>query len=89
VSFRDWSDEGYNEFHDQAFQSIFNEIPSVSDLSIDELERAEALFEAGWLTFGEYSPDELYAIREEFYDQVYINEDQFDWAEYREIYDSV
>lgn len=89
MSFRDWDEEGYNEFHEAAFESIFNEIPSVNDLNIDDLERAEALFEAGWLTFGEYNGDEIQAIRDEFYDLVNMYEDDFDWAGYREIYDAV
>lgn len=86
MSFRDWSEDDYQQFHDDAFANVFNEIPTVPQLDDDELDAAEALFEAGWLTFGEYTLAELEAIRDEFFDMVNITEDQFDWEEYRELY---
>lgn len=89
MAFRDWSDDDYQSFHDAAFQNIFNEIPSVPELDDERLEKAEALFEAGWLTFGEYSKEELDAIRDEFYNMVFIQESMFDWEEYRELYNEV
>jgi len=90
VSFRDWSDEEYEGFHDDAFEQIFNNIEGVAYLDGDDLSTAEALFEAGWLTWGgEYSKDELEAIRDEFYDLVNMYEDEFDWEEYRELYDAI
>lgn len=90
MSFRDWSDEDYSEFHDAAFEEIFNNIEGISYLDQQDLSDAEALFEAGWLTWGgEYSPDEIQAIRDEFYDLVGMYEDDFDWDSYRELYDSV
>lgn len=89
MSYRDWSEYDEQSFRDNAYEQIFNEIPSVSDLSEDDIARAEELFDAGWLTFGTYSEDQLYDIREEFYDLVGLYEDDFDWEAYREVYDSV
>lgn len=86
MPFRDWSADDYNEFHDRAFETIFNEIPTIPDLDDDRIERAEVLFEAGWLTFGQYSKAELDAIRDEFYDTVFIPASMFDWEEYRDLY---
>jgi hypothetical protein len=86
MAFRDWSPDDYDGFYEAAFQNIFNEIPSVPYLGDEQLERAEALFEAGWLTFGEYSKEQLDVIRDEFYDQMSMQESQFDWEEYRDLY---
>jgi hypothetical protein len=86
LSFRDWSEGEYEQFHDDAFANIFNEIPSLPYLDDERYDQAEALFEAGWLTFGEYSKEELDAIRDTFYDMVNMPEDMFDWEEYRELY---
>lgn len=89
MSYRDWSDDDFQEFHDDAFQDIFNEIPGVADLSEDDLTRAEDLFEAGWLTWGAYDRDQLEDIREQFYDLVGLYSEDFDWDSFRELYDSV
>lgn len=86
AGFRDWSESDYDAFHQAAFDNVFNEIPSVPDLDDERLQAAEELFEQGWLTFGEYSPDQLQSIRDAFYDMVFITEDMFDWEEYRELY---
>lgn len=88
MSFRDWSEGSYEEFYQGAYESIYNNIEGTIYLSNEQQERAEALFEAGWLTFGEYSPNELDAIRNDFYDLVGLDESDFDWVEYRELYDS-
>lgn len=89
MSFRDWDEEDYSDFHDAAFEEIFGNIEGIYELDQDQLNQAEALFEAGWLTFGEYTPDDLQAIRDEFYDLVGMYEEDFDWEDYRELYDSV
>jgi len=52
-------------------------------------DQARALFEQAWLTFGVYSPDQLEAMRQEFYDLIYIQESQFDWQDYRDLYSEV
>jgi hypothetical protein len=89
MSYRAWSESDYDQFYDQAFESIYNNIEGVLGLNDEQQDTAEELFAAGWLTFGEYSPEQLDAIRDEFYDLVGINEDQFDWVEYRELYSDV
>lgn len=89
MSSRDWSEDDYQEFRSDAYEQIFNEIPSVADLSEDDIVAAEDLFEAGWLTWGTYSQDQLEDIREQFYDLVGLYAEDFDWDSFRELYDSV
>jgi hypothetical protein len=89
VSYRDWSEGDHREFNRETYERIFDEIPSVADLSENDLIRAEELFEAGWQTFGIYDEDSLYNIREEFFDLVGLYSDDFDWEAYRETYDSI
>lgn len=90
MSFRDWSEDDVNEFQDAAWESIYNEIPSVPYLSEDQDEQARELFEKGWLTFGVYSKEELDYYRDQFLDLVYMPENLFRalgfWREYRELY---
>jgi hypothetical protein len=89
VSFRDWSEEEYEEFHDATFETIFNNISGIGDLDQNQLMEAEALFEAGWLTWDTYDMNEIFAIRDEFYDLVGMYEEDFEWEDYRELYDAV
>ena len=83
ASYRDWSEQQYDAFVENTKESILYEMPIRNEI----FPQAEALFEQGWLTFGEWSPDQLNSIRDAFYDLVGIQEDQFDWIEYRELYD--
>lgn len=93
MSARDWSEEQYEQFYNQAFESIYNEIPSVPYLSDDEDTQARDLFEKGWLTFGEYTKEELDYYRDQFLDLTYMPENLFRalgfWQEYRELYSDV
>jgi hypothetical protein len=93
VAYRDWSEGQREYFQDQAFASIYNEIPSVPYLDEDADDQARELFEKGWLTFGEYSPEELAYFRDQFLDMVYMPENLFRalgfWREYRELYNEV
>lgn len=86
MSFRDWSDADFEEFAAGAYENIYANIDGVQGLNQEGQDRAEELFELGWLTFGEYSYEELEAFRSDFYDLVGISEAQFDWLEYRELY---
>lgn len=89
MSSRDWSEDDFREFNRENYEQIFDEIPSVADLSEDDVIHAEELFEAGWLTFNVYDADQLYDIREQFYDLVGYEFTSEDWEHYREIYDSI
>lgn len=89
MSFRDWSDEQYEEFQNEAYASVYNNLPTVPYLDDTTDSTARELFAEGWLTFGEYTPEELYAIREQFYDLINIQESQFDWQDYRDLYAEV
>lgn len=86
MSYRDWSQEDYDEFAAAAEQEIFNNLDNLQELNDEQYEEAQTLFEAGWLTFGEYSKEQLDAIRDEFYDLMGIQEQDFDWQEYRDLY---
>ena len=88
-SFRDWSDEEFNSFVSEAETNIFQSGvigEQLQYLGDEQYEEAQELFEAGWLTFGEYSKEQLDNIRDDFYDLLGIQEDQFDWQEYRDLY---
>lgn len=88
MSFRDWSDADYEQFHDDVFRGIFNEIEGVYYLPQDEQERAEELFERAFLEgWGEMSKEEREALQDEFYDLVGLAPDDFDWDYFREAYD--
>lgn len=89
MSSRDWSEGDHREFRQNAYERIFDEIPSVADLSEDDVIRAEELFEVGWLTWGVYSEEELYDIRDQFFDLVNMYSEDFDWEEFRETYDEI
>jgi hypothetical protein len=90
VAFRDWSNAQYYAFQQDAWDSIYNNIPSVPYLDENSDDQARELFEQGWLTFGVYSKEELDSIRQDFYDMVFLPEDMFGslgfWQEYRELY---
>lgn len=86
MPFRDWSEEDYEAFQESAYQNIFAAIDGVQGLSDIDQERAEELFDQGWLTFGSYSKERIEEIRNDFYNLVGIEEWMFDWEEYRELY---
>jgi hypothetical protein len=93
VAFRDWSEEQSEYFQQQAWERIYNEIPSVPYLDEGSDEEARELFEKGWLTFGVYSKEELDYYRDQFLDMTYMPENLFRalgfWTEYRELYSEV
>lgn len=84
MSYDDW---------DQPFQNIFDDIPGMADsydLPDFDTGYAEALFEAAFTHTGAeldamgYSPDDVQAMRDEFFDYIGIDESDFDWADWRE-----
>jgi DNA-dependent RNA polymerase auxiliary subunit epsilon len=93
MAFREWSPEQYEFFQEEAWRSIYNEIPSVPYLDEESDEQARDLFEKGWLTFGEYTEEEIDNFRDQFLDIVYMPENLFRslgfWREYRELYAEV
>jgi hypothetical protein len=89
MSFRNWSEDDYAQFQKDAYERIFDEIPSVADLSEDDIITAEELFAAGWLTWGVYDQNQLEDIRDQFYDLMSMYPDDFDWEEFRESYDEI
>lgn len=89
MSFRDWTDDQTEYFQDEAYRAVYNNLPTVPYLDPFTDDRARELFAAGWLTFGEYTIEELEDIRNRFYDLINIQESQFDWQDYRLLYAEV
>jgi hypothetical protein len=84
MAFADWSQDDYENFHDAAFEEIFNRL-DWGYFDDDNMERAEELFEAGWLNFN-ISEDERRAYRDDFYNLTNLELDTDDWETYRELY---
>lgn len=89
MSYRDWTDGQSEYFREEAYRAVYNNLPTVPYLDESTDETARALFEQAWLTFGVYSPEQLEDLRQQFYDLIYIQESQFDWLDYRLLYDEV
>jgi len=79
---------------DGPFQELYDDVPGMAtayehDADFDS-SYAEALFEVGFTMHADeleaagYSPDDVQAIREEFFDYMGIDESDFDWADWRE-----
>lgn len=85
MSYEDWPDD---------FQDLFDSVPGIADAEQNDsdfdIRIAEALFEEGFTHHSdEYDaqgldPEQVHAIREEFFDYVGIDEADFDWQEWRE-----
>lgn len=86
MAYADWSEDDYEQFHDAAFLEIFNHF-DLEDLSDEEIERAEELFEAGWLNFN-ISEIEREQYREDFYEVMNMRWTSQDWEEFRELYNA-
>lgn len=85
MAYADWSSAEYENFHDEAFYQIFNNL-DFGYFEQANMPRAEELFEAGWLNFN-ISEEERRAYREEFYDFTNLELSSEDWETYRELYD--
>lgn len=81
----DWSGEEYQEFHDDAFDEIFNEM-DFSYMSSVDIAAAEELFEQGWLNFHLPAP-EIKMWRNAFYNHMNMELSSEEWRTYRELYD--
>jgi hypothetical protein len=85
MSYDDW---------ESSFREVYDDVPGMATAYNDDdnfdSAYAEALFEAGFThTSAEldalgYSPDDIAAIREEFFDYMGVDERDFDWQEWRE-----
>jgi hypothetical protein len=97
MSFKDWNDQQYTQFHDDAFIGIFNR-EDFRGLTEDDIAYAEELFEDGWLNMN-ISQAERQAARLDFSDIMGYEYDDnpnspaygsprgFDWATFRDVYD--
>lgn len=85
MAYADWSDGDYDYFHDQAFERIFNQM-DFEGRTDEEIATAEEYFEMGWLDLN-MSYEEALAYKEAFYDVTGYGAEDFDWREFREVYD--
>lgn len=75
---------------DDSFREVFDNTPGADYLNDEEFSYAETLFDAGFThTSDEYeamglSEDQVQAIRDEYFDLMGIDADQFDWEGWRE-----
>jgi hypothetical protein len=85
LAYADWSANGYEGFHDAAFIEIFNNL-DFGYMSDEQVERAEELFEAGWLNLN-ISEEERRAFRQDFSNFTNYELSSEEWEIYRELYD--
>lgn len=81
MAYEEWSSE---------FQDLWESTPGVADLEDWEVSHVEALFDAGFTHDAfEYddmglSEEDVRAIREEFFDYMGLDAEDFDWQDWRE-----
>jgi len=85
MAFADWSDEDYQNFHDDAFDEIFNNLDFAYMSEVDIM-AAEEMFEQGWLNM-HLSAQQKEMWRNAFYNQMNMEFNREQWATYRELYD--
>lgn len=85
MAFADWSESDYDNFHDSAFDEIFNNL-DFSYMSITDIMAAEEMFEQGWLNM-HLPPEEKNMWRIAFRNHMHYELSREDWAIYRELYD--
>lgn len=77
MAYGDWTPE---------FQDVWDNSPfDEGNMSADELDWAEYLFEVGFMSYGGEEPSaQVRYARDEFFAVVDIDADQFDWQGWRE-----
>ena len=85
MAFADWSNEDYQEFHDESFDLIFNNM-DFAYMSETDIAAAEEMFEQGWLNM-HLSAAEKNMWRHAFYDHMNMELNSEQWETYRELYD--
>lgn len=93
MAFADWSEEEFEFFERSAYNDIFEQF-DFEGLSNEEKGEARELFARGWLDFNASETDR-YEARLEFADLMGYPVDfntgapeDFDWDEFRELYDA-
>lgn len=85
MAFEDWSEDEYQQFHDDSFDEIFNNM-DFSYMSEVDIMAAEELFEQGWLNM-HLSSAEIKMWRNAFYNHMNMELSSEQWEIYRELYD--
>jgi hypothetical protein len=77
VPYEDWTPE---------FQDMWHELPvDMSELEPGQQQYAEYMFEEGFMHYaGEQDPADTQFAREEFFYELGIDEEEYDWAGWRE-----
>lgn len=77
MPYEDWTPE---------FQEVWENLPiDTSELTPGQLEYAEYMFEEGFMHYtGEQDPADTEFAREQFFNELGIYEEQYDWAGWRE-----
>lgn len=86
MAFADWSEEGYQDFHDDAFDEIFNNLDFAYMSEVDIM-AAEEMFEQGWLNMHLSAPEKK-MWRNAFYNHMNMEFSPDEWRIYRELYDT-
>jgi hypothetical protein len=85
MAFADWSSDDYENFHDESFDLIFNNMDFAYMSEVD-IAAAEELFEQGWLNMHLPSA-EIQMWRNAFYNHMNMELNSEQWEMYRELYD--
>jgi hypothetical protein len=85
LAYADWSPGDYQSFHDAAFEEIFNRL-DFGYFPQEQMERAEELFELGFLNF-DITEEERDYYRLQFSNLTNLELERDDWETYRELYD--
>lgn len=77
MPYEDWMPE---------FQEVWQDLPvDFSELTSGQIEYAEYFFEEGFMRYaGEQDPADIQFAREQFFEELGIDAEEFDWAGWRE-----
>jgi hypothetical protein len=85
MAFADWSEDDYQNFHDDVFDEVFNNLDFAYMSEVDIM-AAEEMFEQGWLNM-HLSATEKNMWRNAFYNHMNMELNSNEWRIYRELYD--
>lgn len=86
MAWQDWSEDDYQEFHDEVFIDVFDQL-DFTYMSDAEIRQAEELFEQGWLNF-HIPAEEKMTWRIAFQNFTNLELNSNEWRTYRELYDA-
>lgn len=85
MAYADWSREAEEDFHDAAFDDIFNNL-DFAYMTETDIAAAEEMFEQGWLNMHLSAPQKnMWRIA--FYNHMQYELTSDEWRTYRELYE--